>query len=97
MQGKAITCLISPRPGTLRKLTALSGEVADLYQAICHQIASRRAKVEHVFRDLKIRFGYSMVRYRGITKNKARFILLAVLSNLFRARNYERRQGMIAS
>jgi IS5 family transposase len=97
MQGKAITCLISPRPGTLRKLTALGGEVAELYQAICHQIASRRARVEHVFRDLKIRFGYSKVRYRGITKNKARFILLAGLSNLFRARNYERRQGMIAS
>ena len=33
--------------------------------------ASIRAKVEHPFRVLKRQFGYTKVRYRGITKNTA--------------------------
>ena len=37
---------------------------ADLLKALSHELASRRAKVEHVFRGIKIRFGYAKVRYR---------------------------------
>jgi len=97
MADKSIACLIALRPGTLRKLTALGGPDADVLKAVSHELASRRAKVEHVFRDIKIRFGYAKVRYRGLAKNLSRITLLAGMANLFRARSYERRHGMIAS
>lgn len=97
MTGKDITCLIALRPGTLKKLTALGGPDADILKAVSHELASRRAKVEHVFRDIKIRFGYAKVRYRGLAKNLSRITLLAGMANLFRARSYERRHGMILS
>lgn len=47
--------------------------------------ASVRAKVEHTFFDVKRRFGYAMVRYRGLEKNLQRLALLAGLANLLRA------------
>jgi len=97
MTGKDITCLIALRPGTLKKLTALGGPDADILKAVSHELASRRAKVEHVFRDIKIRFGYAKVRYRGLAKNLSRITILAGMANLFRARSYERRHGMILS
>ena len=97
MADKDMTCLIALRPGKLKKLTALGGPEADLLKAVSHELASRRAKVEHVFRDIKIRFGYASVRYRGLAKNLARITWLAGMANLFRARSYERRRGMIAS
>ncbi|MDA3877720.1 MAG: IS5 family transposase [Halothiobacillus sp.] len=52
MTGKDITCLIALRPGTLKKLTALGGPDADILKAVSHELASRRAKVEHVFWDI---------------------------------------------
>ncbi|MDA3878238.1 MAG: IS5 family transposase, partial [Halothiobacillus sp.] len=97
MTGKDITCLIALRPGTLKKLTALGGPDADILKAVSHELASRRAKVEHVFRDIKIRFGYAKVRYRGLAKNLSRITWLAGMANLFRARSYEHRHGMIVS
>jgi IS5 family transposase len=45
-----------------------------------------RAKVEHVFRVMKCRFGYRKVRYRGISKNGAQVFALLALANLFLAR-----------
>lgn len=97
MADKDMTCLIALRPGKLAKLTALGGSEADLLKAVSHELASRRAKVEHVFRDIKIRFGYAKVRYRGLAKNLSRITLLAGMANLFRARSYERHHGMIVS
>lgn len=97
MADKDMTCLIALRPGKLAKLTALGGPEADLLKAVSHELASRRAKVEHVFRDIKIRFGYAKIRYRGLAKNLSRITLLAGMANLFRARSYERRHGMIVS
>lgn len=85
------------RPGKLKKLTAQGGELAEKLRAVERELASRRAKVEHVFRDLKIRFGYAKVRYRGLAKNLSRFLCLAALSNVLRADSYERRMGIIAS
>ncbi|WP_137939970.1 transposase, partial [Chitinivorax sp. B] len=61
---------------------------AEQLLAIEHELASRRAKVEHVFFDLKVRFGYAKVRYRGLVKNLSRFLCLAALSNVLRADHY---------
>jgi len=44
--------------------------------------ASIRSKVEHPFRYIKQVFGYSKVRYRGLSKNTNRLNLLAAFSNL---------------
>jgi len=82
---------------TLKKLPALGGPGVDLRKTVSHELASRRAKVEHVFRDFKLRLGYVKVRYRGQAKNLSRITLLADMANLFRARDYERHHGMIAS
>ena len=44
--------------------------------------ASIRAKVEHPFLDVKQRFNYAKVRYRGLAKNTERIAILLGLSNL---------------
>lgn len=41
-----------------------------------------RAKVEHPFRYIKVLFGYSKVRYRGLEKNSNRLHLLSGFTNL---------------
>lgn len=46
---------------------------------------SVRARVEHPFRDVKRRFGYGKVRYRGLYKNAQRLYLLFGFSNLLRS------------
>ena len=46
--------------------------------------AAIRAKVEHPFLDVKGRFDYAKVRYRGLAKNRERVALLLGLSNLKR-------------
>ena len=48
--------------------------------------AGMRAKVEHPFRVIKRQFGYSKVRYRGLTKNTAQIVTLFALSNLWMVR-----------
>jgi len=48
--------------------------------------AGIRAKVEHPFRVLKQQFGYTKVRYRGLSKNTAQIVTLFTLSNLWMAR-----------
>lgn len=99
MANQDTACLIALRSSKLKKLTAFGGPEAHLLKAVSHELTSRRAKVEHVFRDIKIRFGYAKakVRYRGLTKNLSRITLLTGIANLFRARNYERHHGMIVS
>ena len=47
--------------------------------------AGVRARVEHPFRDVKRRFGYGKVRYRGLYKNAQRLCLLFGFSNLLRS------------
>ena len=47
--------------------------------------ASVRAKGEHPFLDVKRRFGYATVRYRGLEKNRQRLALLLGFANLLRA------------
>jgi IS5 family transposase len=43
-----------------------------------------RSRVEHVFAVIKLKFGYTKVRYRGIKKNANQVFTLCALSNLFR-------------
>lgn len=45
-----------------------------------------RARVEHVFAVLKLRFGFTRVRYRGLAKNTHRLLATCVLVNLLVAR-----------
>jgi IS5 family transposase len=42
-----------------------------------------RAKVEHVFQVLKLRFGFVKVRYRGLKKNAHRLFVTSARVNLF--------------
>ena len=47
--------------------------------------SSIRAKVEHPFQVLKVRFGYRKARYKGLAKNTAQLYSLFALGNLFLA------------
>ena len=92
----APTCVIAMRPGKLAKLSKDDCEHAQLLRQAAYELASRRANVEHVFRDIKIRFGYAKNRYRGLTKNAARLTFLTAIANVLRGDAYERR-SLIAS
>jgi transposase, IS5 family len=48
--------------------------------------SSIRAKVEHPFRVMKVLWGHTKLRYKGLKKNASQFRLLCGLSNLFFAR-----------
>jgi len=45
-----------------------------------------RAKVEHVFQVMKLKFGFVKVRYRGLKKNAHRLFVTCALVNLFVSR-----------
>src|SRR6266704_2413792 len=45
-----------------------------------------RAKVEHVFQVMKLKFGFVKVRYRGLNKNAHRLFVTCALVNLFVSR-----------
>jgi IS5 family transposase len=45
-----------------------------------------RSRVEHVFAVIKLKFGYTKVRYRGLKKNGNQVFTLCALSNLFLSR-----------
>ena len=45
-----------------------------------------RSKVEHVFGTLKLKFGFTKVRYRGLKKNANRLFATPALVNLFTVR-----------
>jgi len=45
-----------------------------------------RVKVEHAFRVIKLQFGYTNVRYRGLAKNAAQVTTLFALANLWMVR-----------
>ena len=92
------TWAVAQRPGRLKKLIAIGGdELGQQLRAISRELASRRAKVEHVFHRIKLQFGYAKVRYRGLAKNTNRFYLLAALGNVLSAASYERRHAVGAS
>lgn len=84
------------RPGKLTKLTKDESEQAQLLRRAARELASRRTKVEHVFRDIKISFGYAKNRYSGLAKNAARLTFLTAIADVLRGDAYERR-GLITS
>lgn len=65
--------VVARRPGKLTQLTQDDSEDAQQLRQAARELASRRAKVEHVFRDIKIRFGYAKNRYRGLVKKRGAF------------------------
>ena len=76
---------VAMRPGLRRKLNPF---VEPDYGAerVEKMKASIRAKVEHPFRVLKRQFGFTKVRYRGLSKNTAQIVTLFALGNLWMAR-----------
>jgi len=50
-----------------------------------------RSRVEHVFAVMKLRFGFTKVRYRGMAKNLNRLLITCALVNLCTAEKYLRR------
>jgi len=47
-----------------------------------------RSRVEHVFALIKLKFGFSKVRYRGLAKNLNRLLSICALANLVTARKH---------
>ena len=76
---------IGMTPGNRRSLDkdTLVGKLTD---ALEKTKASIRAKVEHPFWVVKVLWGHSKVRYRGLAKNTAQYTTLFALSNLWMVR-----------
>ena len=85
--GREVIWQIAARRSTYKK----HGKQSALYKAmrkIEKAKAQVRAKVEHPFRVIKRRFGYTKVRFRDLVKNTAQMVMLFALSNLWMARRY---------
>jgi len=48
--------------------------------------AKVRSKVEHVFAIIKLKFGFTKVRYKGLAKNAHRLFVTCALANLYMVR-----------
>ncbi len=77
---RAVQWQVAMRPGKRRLLDREGEEWLEEKRK-----ASVRAKVEHPFQIVKVRFGYAKVRYRGLFKNTQRLALLLGLANMVRA------------
>ncbi len=66
----------------------LQGVVDEVERAKNRTKSKVRAKVEHVFAVIKLRFGFTKVRYRGPEKNANRLFVSCALANLFMARGH---------
>lgn len=75
---------IAEKPSVRRSRKA--GAYRDACEELEHLKAKVRARVEHPFRVIKLQFGYTKVRYRGLAKNAAQVMTLFALSNLWMAR-----------
>ena len=75
---------IAARPSSLRRLP--EGRHKRERMAAEHAKASMRAKVEHPFRVIKLQFGLTKVRFKGLAKNTAHLLTLFALANLWMAR-----------
>jgi IS5 family transposase len=82
-QGRAVQWFIAMRPS---KIEQMKRGLAKAQTELEYMKASLRAKVEHPFRVIKRQFGYTKVRYRGLSKNTAQLKTLFALSNLWMAR-----------
>ncbi|WP_258042148.1 transposase, partial [Pseudomonas syringae] len=78
---------IAARPSSYKQ----HGEGSVLYRVkrkIEYAKAQLRAKVEHPFQVIKVRFNHRKVRYRGLEKNTAQLFSLFGLANLMLAKRY---------
>lgn len=75
---------VAMRPGLRRKLNTFI-EADFVAEQVEKMKASIRAQVEHPFRVLKRRFGFTKVRYRGLRENTGQIITLFTLGNLWMA------------
>ena len=84
-EATGVTWHVAMRPGKRRALD-MKCKSNRLREEAEKLKASVRAKVEHAFRVIKLQFGYTKVRYRGLAKNTAQLKTLFALSNLWMAR-----------
>ena len=80
-----VTWHVAMRPGK-RRVLDMKRESHRLIDEAERLKASVRAKVEHAFRVIKLQFGFTKVRYRGLAKNTAQLKTLFALSNLWMVR-----------
>jgi IS5 family transposase len=83
-QGNTIDWQVAMRPGKRRALS--ESDIDQLRDRVERLKAQVRAKGEHAFRVVKRQFGYTKVRYRGLSKNTAQLRTLFALANLWMAR-----------
>ena len=84
LKGLDLTWHIAAKRGTIKAMP--EGELKEATRYVEYLKAAVRSKVEHPFRVIKQQFGYTKVRYRGLTKNTAQVLTLFALSNLWMAR-----------
>ena len=89
-QGLAVQWHIALRPGKRRTLDQ-SREIDRLRDQLETIKARIRAKVEHPFQVIKVRFNHRKARYRGLEKNTAQLFSLFGLANLMLAKRYLQR------
>ncbi len=82
-QGEAIR-EVAPRAQDLtNKRYRQNGQVNETERAKNRTKSHIRSRVEHVFAVIKLKFGYTKARYRGIKKKATQVFTLYALSNLF--------------
>lgn len=84
LKGVDVEFRIARRRHDMAKLAP--GEHRDIVEHIEQLKAKIRARVEHPFRVIKLQFGFTKVRFRGLAKNTAQLVTLFGLSNLWMAR-----------
>lgn len=82
--GASIDWQVAMRPGKRRALS--ESDIDQLRDRVERLKAQVRAKGEHAFRVVKRQFGFTKVRYRGLTKNTAQLRTLFALANLWMVR-----------
>jgi transposase, IS5 family len=84
-QDRKMIWSISARPSSYKE-HGKDTVIGSALRGIEYAKAQVRAKVEHPFRVIKRQFGYTKVRFRGLTKNIAQQTTLFALSNLWMVR-----------
>ena len=90
-QDRKMIWLIAARSSSYKK-HAKKRLIGRMRRKIGYAKVQLRAKVEHPFRVIKRQFGYTKVRFRGLSKNIAQQTTLFALSNLWMVR--KRLMGM---
>jgi IS5 family transposase len=83
-QGNTIDGQVAMHSG--KRLALGESEIDQLRDRVKRLKEQIRAKREHAFRVVKRQFGYTNVRYRGLSKNTAPLRTLFPLANLWVAR-----------